>query len=388
MSELKKIKILGSGMGGTAYLVKLNTKKYVLKTQKILPSNIKESFKYELWREIDFYKYINKIPKKESIFFMKLIDYRIYDNCKEQLTNTQQEWLKDEKGKHKHKLQKLYKSTWCVDQLLEYTGPTLREFLRKHTLTNKKIYSFIIQFCIIGKILQKGGYAHNDLFASNMTVNKTNEKYFYYKKLKIPTYGYLLTVIDYGEVQNNKYKHNFKDFRKYPKEYVMRHDVFYHILDMIYDGPKLWAPEDDYTRLLNNILDNHNNFWNEIKKKYIKLYPKTKIHYKNYEKNRKFYRKKFGEPPFQQHTDIYYRIALEMMNFEFRLEYSKKYSKYLKFPKYYSFRLPKKEVKDIFKAKNLNYLIRYSSEKITNCLEDKFILSGGVLRVDGDSLYF
>ena len=65
--------------------------------------------------------------------------------------------------------------------------------------------------CIIGKILQNCGYAHNDLFASNMAVCKTNIKYFHYKKLKIPTYGYLLTAIDYAEVKNNNYTNNFKD---------------------------------------------------------------------------------------------------------------------------------------------------------------------------------
>ncbi len=41
-NKLKKIKELGAGVFGTAYLVELDGKKYVLKTQKILSSHKKK----------------------------------------------------------------------------------------------------------------------------------------------------------------------------------------------------------------------------------------------------------------------------------------------------------------------------------------------------------
>ena len=42
-NKLKKIKELGAGVFGTAYLVELDGKKYVLKTQKILSSHKKKN---------------------------------------------------------------------------------------------------------------------------------------------------------------------------------------------------------------------------------------------------------------------------------------------------------------------------------------------------------
>ena len=44
--------------------------------------NIKKSFQYELWREIDLYKYINTLNDNDIKFFTKLYDYKIYNNCK------------------------------------------------------------------------------------------------------------------------------------------------------------------------------------------------------------------------------------------------------------------------------------------------------------------
>ena len=82
LSKITDKKVIGTGMFGTAYLIKLNNIKYVVKVQKILPSDRKKSFKSEIWRELDFYDYINKLSDDKAIFFTKLLGWEIYDNCK------------------------------------------------------------------------------------------------------------------------------------------------------------------------------------------------------------------------------------------------------------------------------------------------------------------
>ena len=57
-------------------------------------------------------------------------------------------------------------------------------------------------------------------------------------------------------------------------------------------------------------------------------------------------------------------FALSLLSSEFALNHPKKYSEYFGWCSYHYFRLPKNEVEYIFKAKNLNYLIKYSLNKL------------------------
>ena len=79
--EVKTIKKIGAGMYGTTYLASYNNKQYTLKIQHILSKDRVESYKNEMWREIDLYQYINKLKPDEQQFFVKLYGYQIYDNC-------------------------------------------------------------------------------------------------------------------------------------------------------------------------------------------------------------------------------------------------------------------------------------------------------------------
>ena len=67
MNNIKKGKILGKGMFGQTYLVNDDGNKYALKIQKVLEKDIKPSekqaMKLNLWREIDFIKFIDKLSK-------------------------------------------------------------------------------------------------------------------------------------------------------------------------------------------------------------------------------------------------------------------------------------------------------------------------------------
>ena len=60
ISNLKIIKEIGKGLYGTAYLCDINNKTFVLKIQHILKNDVKKSFNSFLWREIDFYNFINR----------------------------------------------------------------------------------------------------------------------------------------------------------------------------------------------------------------------------------------------------------------------------------------------------------------------------------------
>ena len=73
MDNIKIVDKIASGMFGTTYLCKYKNKSYALKVQHILKKDIKKNYKSEMYREIDLYEYIDKMPSKDQIFFYKII---------------------------------------------------------------------------------------------------------------------------------------------------------------------------------------------------------------------------------------------------------------------------------------------------------------------------
>jgi len=296
---------------------------------------------------------------------MKLIDYRIYNKCE----HIQKRDFKNIKVNPSfiNFVKKIDNSSWCIDQLLEYKGETLKYFLTKNPITKKQIYTFILQLCIIGKILQKGGYCHADLHLSNITIQKTNKKFLQYKKLKIPTFGYYISTIDYGRVIHNKYEHPNKAFRKYPIEYSIWRDVLFVILTIINNWEKYkencinkkqklpWHKnENNYRDFFKKIIKNYPIFWEKTTNKYIKLYPEFKKFYNNFEKKKLL----------KETTYVFYWMAFEMIFIEFQISHPKKHSEYFGWCSYHYYKLPKNEVQDILITKDLNYLIKYSLNKL------------------------
>lgn len=365
--KIKKIKKLGSGMLGTAYLVKYDNKIFVLKTQKILKSQIKKNLKYPVWREMDFYEYINKLSQNKSIFFMKLLGYRIYNNCN---YKPDRPFKIVGKGEFQERLRKLDKSTYCIDTIIEYKGDVLENYLNNNKISKKQMYSFILQLCIIGKILQKGGYSHTDVAPTNMSINKTNKKFIYYNKIKIPTYGYILSLIDYGEVLSNKYKHNNMEYKKYPNKFVMFYDIFGPILDILSNTNKYivdckkhkkllpWEKEGNlFIDTLKKIHINHPKFWKKVTEKYSKIQPKFKKYYKIFDKDTTLKNK-------TTYPILYQDWALSLVFTEFQLKFPIQFNKYYGWCSYHKFILPKKNMEDILKTTNLDYLIKYSLKHI------------------------
>jgi serine/threonine protein kinase len=205
------IKLLGSGMFGTTYLVKYNNNNYALKIQNILKSDKNKSYKKSLWRELDLYDYINKLKLQQQNFFTKLYSYEIINDCDHKQIRPYKIDFNNKKDKFATKLSKLDKSNYCVKLLTEYKGNiTLQQYLYKNKLTVFQTYSIILQISNIMLILYEGGYSHNDLHTENIMLNFTEEKTFTFLNKRIPFYGLHISVIDYGEVLHKKFKINYK----------------------------------------------------------------------------------------------------------------------------------------------------------------------------------
>jgi hypothetical protein len=330
LSKIPEKKIIGAGMFGTAYLVNINGIDYVAKIQKIQPHERKKSFKYNIWRELDFFEYINKLSNDQSRFFMKLLGYEFTENC-QHIQKRQGVVLSP---KFKQLLEKIDRSNLCIEYVMEYKGEVYSRFIRNNKLSNKQIYSFILQMYALCTIMKYGGYLHNDLHMANVAVIKTKDKYIMFKNMKIPTFGYQLSVIDYGEVINNKYPHNKICFKINPDE-LFFYEFRYGILGLMNtfsrhingcEKRKKKMPWDKNPNLisdyLNEILTKHPNFWKETKTKIINVFPKTEKFIKIFEQSKNImncYNKKDDHIVWNM-IDIYYNL--------FNLYYPREHAKY------------------------------------------------------------
>jgi len=284
LENIEIIKEIGFGAMGTTYLAIKNNKEYALKIQKILPYHVKKNEKHSLWREINLYKYISTLSKKEQHFFVNMHEYKIYDNC-EHIQKRNFDIDKVDK-KLSNLLHKLDKSQWCISMLMDYVkGDNLSKFMSTKNITPKMAYNFLLQIINICLILYKGGFSHNDLHFDNIMIKKTNDTHFMFKNIKVPYYGYQIIAIDYGMVlQKGKYKTNqySKTFHANRKEWLFNEingvigtlilNTHQHMYDC--DEQKKDMPWDNNeysgSDLIKNIIKNHKDFWDEQKNHFIK----------------------------------------------------------------------------------------------------------------------
>lgn len=175
----KKLKVIGSGINATVYLVDDN---YVIKTEFVPNIYIEESRKHEL----EFYNFINSMPEDEQKHFVKLYDYTIY-NCK-----------------HKHMIPNHLEhiahisnpnSGICIDYLLENGGTTLEYLFLNKQLTKDQIKNIIFQIIKIFEILKKYNYGYDDLHMNNILVTSSG----------------IVKLIDYGIVPSSGFGGITKD---------------------------------------------------------------------------------------------------------------------------------------------------------------------------------
>jgi hypothetical protein len=185
---IKKIK---SGGQGSIYKIKYKHKMYALKIEKVLETEIKKNYASVYWREIEFAKTMNN---KYPDLFMTLYDYDIIQDCNFKLDNPY----------NIEQINNMNKSVFCSRKIYEYIDVTLDKIINKLKL--RELYSIIIQLSYIIYTMNKNGYTHNDLHIYNIGVIKTSKKYITIFGYKIPTYGRIIKLLDYGSVLHKKYK--------------------------------------------------------------------------------------------------------------------------------------------------------------------------------------
>jgi len=363
-NEIKILKKLGAGMIGTVYLVKYENKKYALKIQKILEDVKIQNYKHLVWREIDFYNYINTLNLYEQLFFSKLYDYRIIDNCEHiQIRPFKKNFLSNN-------------SNTCLELLTEYKGnTTLLEYLTKKSLNISQTYSIIIQICNIVYIAYKGGYSHNDLDNfNNIMINPTKLINFIFLNKEIPFYGIILSAIDYGSVFHKKFIKKRDNYKKFIDELFLK-DRKKYLFNEIYDLiMRFLLNKEKYLKLecknrweygFKMIINKNYHFYVDIKNKYTKIYSKSIDLFNYIEKNLNipFYNifKNKDKEIIKAFDNVQFRIIDE-----FNIFHPKLYIKYFYFKSYYKINLPKEDILDIMKFTNIDDLFNYLINRILN----------------------
>ena len=114
--KIKIINKIGSGFQGETYLIQINNKELILKRQKITEDEyINNTFDNQVYREIQFYKWIDKLGKNK-IFFMKMKSHRkIF--CEEDII-LKNNFVSD----------KLKGSKYCLELILDKKDYTIQTF--------------------------------------------------------------------------------------------------------------------------------------------------------------------------------------------------------------------------------------------------------------------
>lgn len=280
MDDYDIIKELGTGSWGTVYLVEKDNVKYALKIQKITSKTV--NYNDEAWRELDTYGYINQLPRHKQMFFTRLYDYTIVDNC---------DYKNTFKSKSDH-MDQINASTTCLKILMEYkNSETLLQYMTRRDLTKSQMTSILLQIANIILILGKGEYAHGDISPNNLIVCETNEEYFTMGNKNVPFHGLHVTIIDYGFVKHRKYNIQLDKFERWflNKEKFMFIELLFFIVSLLsfelvmnerctseYNY-KNYRVETKY-----EMITKYNNVYNTIKNKYIDIFPKMRSVFNNY----------------------------------------------------------------------------------------------------------
>jgi hypothetical protein len=195
--NLKINNLISYGMKGTVYNAEYNNKFYAYKIEHILKSDINKQKK-----EINFsLKFANKYP----LHFIYLHDFKFINNC----NHKQQYSFNINDFPDKQYYIKLAKSNLCVAKIFSLVDGTLDNIFS--SLNTNQLYSLYIQITYILFLLHKHKFSHNDIHPKNIGFIKTNKDFINIFNLKIPTFGYIFKLIDFGEIShiNNNYPELF-----------------------------------------------------------------------------------------------------------------------------------------------------------------------------------
>jgi hypothetical protein len=189
IDSYKIIKELGYGFLGTVYLVEKNKKQYGMKIEHVLKTDI-DNINSKIFRENRFYEnFANKYPN----YFVIMKEFDIIDNCKHI-------------QKYPHKIftrfeaitLELERSEFCIRRILTLIDGSLGSII--NTLSVNQIYSALLQIYCITNFMHKNKYVQVDAHINNVGYIKTDKKYIIIDNSKIPTFGYIYKLYDFGFV--------------------------------------------------------------------------------------------------------------------------------------------------------------------------------------------
>ena len=360
---------LGEGMLGSTYLARYKGKYYARKIQHILEKDITKNYSSDLWRELELYKYISKLPKNDRLFFTHLYGYNIFNNC-DHIQMRRSKINLDEK--FAQKLKRLDESDYCVEYLLDYNGKlTLSKYLTRHFPSRNTTYMMMLQICKIIYVLYEGGYSHNDLHPGNIMMKKTDKKYFDFRGRKVPYYGVQLIAIDFGEVLHKKfgikYTGHLKQFLTDPEQFMF-HEMFYSCINVMNyvsrmikdcdDAKKKipWEIKGRWDKGMVSIIHKHPDFISLSKDKYLRIFPHVTKDLDRFISNMNIPSDNRSLPRNNIHRyDISHVMSRLML--EFQIFFPEKYSKYMGWPSWYDPRSPTHEIQQILAFKDYTSLI-------------------------------
>lgn len=214
---------LGCGFYGTVFscIDKRNPSlKLAIKISKCFEEEAlskEDDYSFEYWRQIDFLKKFN-----HKLTILTLHDHFITTNC-EQI----QKKKKSLSERMKEYIDKLNKSKYCKVFVFNRTDGILKNIMGyiKLEIDPKIMYSMVIQIIATIAFIDKQEYYYHDLHPGNIGYTKTKKQHLKLtiknKIYKIPTFGYLFTLLDFDDIRHDKYKlsekarTNFKISQKY-----------------------------------------------------------------------------------------------------------------------------------------------------------------------------
>ena len=205
--KYKIISEINCGCFSTVYKIKIGSKYYALRRQKVLKDEAVEynyNFKnnkilentrtgyFNIYKVLYFNNFINKINKNH---FSILYNYQI-NKC-----NFTQKLLDRCIGaEHLTRRNLLLKSKYCFDMIFDIKDGSLDNII--NNLSQNQFYSLIIQILYGLYLMHKNKFYHKDTNITNLCYKKTSIKYLNILGLNVPTFGYIFSIIDYGDVQS------------------------------------------------------------------------------------------------------------------------------------------------------------------------------------------
>lgn len=213
--QIKVIQEIGKGHFGLTLEIDANGKTYALKRQKITEEEFadNQSTTLPINRELDFFKWIDSLSLEDQIFFMKMYGSMRY-LCDFEFVPIRGT-LPDE----------LISSKYCQDIVVDKKDHTIENLI--NDLAKNEIISIFCQTTYAINLMHDDGYYHFDTKLDNICYTETKDKMISLgNNGEIKSYGRILSLIDYGQVLNQRFQMNENEKFMYNTARICNVDLF------------------------------------------------------------------------------------------------------------------------------------------------------------------